>query len=266
MDQKVKVTKESQYNQSVYKVLRIMELLAEEREPMRLLDISKSLKINSSTALRFLATLEKYGYVTQEKDTSKYYLTFKICTLANKVSSGIDIRDTVRPYLKQLSKVFGESTCLGVEQDMKIVYIDVVEGPDQMLRSMQRIGNIAPMHCTGIGKLFLLNYSDLEVDKFIEIIGLKRFTENTLTSKEQLLDELAKIRECGYAYDNEECEIGARCVAFPIYDYTNKVVAGMSITGPSSRLTDSFINSRLQYLDKAATEISQKMGMIFTNK
>lgn len=263
MSKESKSNSKPQLNQSAGKVLRIMELLAEESEPMRLLDISNSLKINTSTTLRFLATLEKYGYVSQEKETLKYYLTFKICALANKISSGINIRDMVRPYLKQLSKTFGESACLAVEQDMKIVYIDVIEGPDQMLRTMQRIGNIAPMHCTGIGKLFLLNYSESKIDRLIEREGLERFTENTLTSKQQLLDELDRIKELGYAYDNEECEIGARCIAFPIYDHTKKVIAGISVTGPTSRLTDAFIETRKVYLQKSVNEISQKNGYLF---
>lgn len=249
-------------NQSAEKMLTIIEYLAEKKQPMRLLHISKDLGINTSTALRFLTTLVNCGYAEQEEDTAKYYLTFKICAVANKVSSQINVREIAKPYMKQLSEIFGESVCLAVVQSMKVVYIEVVEGPgpDQMLRTMQRIGNIAPMHCTGIGKLFLTEYTDSEIDRFIESMGLNRFTEYTLTSKLQLVEELKQIKQRGYAYDNEECEIGARCVAFPIYDNLGKVIAGISVTGPANRLTNSYIEGRLQYLHQTTQDISYKMG------
>ena len=249
-------------NQSVEKVFSIIEFLAQKEEPMRLLDISKGLGINSSTALRFLTTLENCGYVSQDKETLKYYLTFKICNIANHVSAHASVRDISHPYLKQLSRIFGESVCLAVQQDMMVVYIDVIEGPDQMLRTMQRIGNVAPLHCTGIGKLFLLEYSESRIDKMIAVKGMPRFTENTLTSKAQLYDELQRIQECGYAYDNEECEVGARCIALPIRDYTGKIVAGFSVTGPTSRMTDTLINNRMDYLFHTADEISRHLGYI----
>lgn len=256
----VERNKSSKSNQSVEKVFNIIELLAENGEPMRILDISKKLGMSTSTVLRFLATLESCGYVCQDEETLKYYLTYKICNIANKVSSTASVRDIAHPYLKRLSKIFGESVSLAVEQEMSVVYIDVVEGPDQMLKTTQRIGNIAPMHCTGIGKLFLLEYPESKLDKLIDIKGLHRFTQNTLTSKEQLLDELKKIREQGYAYDNEECEVGARCIAFPIRDYTGKIVAGISVTGPVSRLTDELIEKRLKYIFDMSNEISRKLG------
>lgn len=252
--------KSSKSNQSVEKVFNIIELLAEKGEPMRILDISKELCMNTSTVLRFLATLESCGYVSQDEETLKYYLTYKICNVANKVSSKDSIREIARPYMKQLSKIFGESVCLAVEQEMTVVYIDVVEGQDQMLRTMQRIGNIAPMHCTGIGKLFLLDYPESKLDKLIDIKGLQRFTEYTLTSKEQIVDQLKEIGELGYAYDNEECEVGARCIAFPIRDYTGKIVAGISVTGPVSRLTDTHISNRMKYILDISNEISKKLG------
>jgi len=253
-------TKSTQSNQSTEKLLAIVELLAENGAPMRLLDISKMLGINSSTALRFLTSLIRCGYAAQDEETSKYYLTFKICSIANKVSAHINVRDIANPYMKELSQIFGESVCLAIEQDMKVVYVDVVEGPDQMLRTMQRIGNVAPMHCTGIGKLFLLDYTAQQIDHLVEVVGLKRFTEYTLTSKQQLLNELEVIHRQDYAYDNQECEVGARCIAFPVRDHTGKIIAGISVTGPIGRLTDSFVVSRLDYLRKSAHHISQKMG------
>lgn len=250
----------TQANQSAEKMLVMLEYLAGQREPIRLLDISKELGLNVSTALRFLTALINKGYVTQEEGTSRYYLTYKICALANRVSVHMDIRSTVKPYMEQLSQLFGESVCLAIEENRKVVYIEVVEGSGQMLRTMQRIGNVAPLHCTGIGKLLLLNYSDTELDQLIDIEGLERCTQFTLTSKAQLTEELTKIRKQGVAYDNEECELGARCVAGPVYDSSGKVIAGVSVTGPTNHLTDEFIAARLGDFERTMAEISFKMG------
>lgn len=252
--------KTTQPNQSGEKLLKIMEYLADQGQPSRVLDIANALHMNTSTALRFLLTLKSCGYVEQDPETSRYYLTFKICNLAGKVSASADIRNLARPYLVKLSRIFGESCCLAIESDLSVTYIDVVEGPDSMIRSMQRIGNVAPMHCTGIGKLLLLNAGPDKLDRLVASKGLTRFTKHTLTSREQLMEELSSVRQRGYAYDDEECEIGARCIAFPIRDYTGQVIAGFSVTGLAARLTDAVIEARMEELKKASGELSQKMG------
>lgn len=253
-------SKSTRPNQSGDKMLRIIEMMAQAGEALRVLDIAKALDLPSSTVLRYLLTLRKNGYVDQEPQSSRYYLTLKLCNIAAQISTRIDPRRIARPYLKSLSQLFGESACLAVERERMVCYIEVVESPDSILRSMQRIGSIAPMHCTGIGKLFLSEASAEELERLIAVKGLPGYTRNTLTRREDLLPELERIRARGYAFDQEECEIGARCVAFPIRDYTGKIVAGISITGPSTRLSDAFINARLDSLRQAAAEISQKLG------
>lgn len=254
--------KKTQTNQSSEKLMSIIELLADAQEPMRLLDISERLEMNNSTALRFLNSMVKCGYVLQNPETLKYYLSYKICTIANKVSAKTNIRDIAVPFLKDISRMFGESVCLSIEQDMKVVYIDVVEGPDQMIRSMQRIGNMAPLHCTAVGKLFLTQYDYRQIDRLVEIVGLQKFTPNTLTSKQQLIKAVVDVKDKGYALDEEECEIGARCVGVPIRNYTGKIVACVSVTGPTTRLTNEFIISRIDDLKNVTNEISGLLGYI----
>ena len=247
-------------NQSSEKLLRMIEYLAGQREPKRLLDISKDLGINSSTALRFLTALTDNGYAAQDAESSKYYLTCKICGLANQVLQNTDIRTIAHPYMMEISNIFGETVCLAVEKDMKVVYIDVVESPNSIIRSMQRIGNVAPMHCTGIGKVLLFNYTEEEIDRLVFKEGLPKFTEHTPSSKWELMELLKAARRDGVAYDNEECEIGARCVAAPVYDASQRVIAGISVTGPVSRMTDALIEPRLEKFKDIALEISKKLG------
>ena len=249
-------------NQSSDKLLTILEYLSTCSEPVRLQDIADNVNLNASTVLRFVTALEQNGYVIQDSYTQKYSMTMKICSLANKMVANLNnkIHDMGRPLLRSLSRIFEESTCLAVEKEMSVVYIDVQDGPDHLLSSMQYIGKMAPMHCTGVGKLLLLNYTEVEIDKYIAIKGLPRFTKNTLCTKESLLKELEIIRKQGYAFDDEECEIGAKCLAVPVYDYRGKVIACLSVTGSIFRMTPEKIYKNLPYMLDAAAQLSTMMG------
>ena len=247
-------------NQSTEKAMALLELLAQARTPMRLRDISDALGLNPSTALRFLTALQRCGYVSQEESSQRYQLTYKLCHLANQLTSRIELPTVTHPYLVSLAEQVHEAVCVSVERDMAMVYIDVATGPDQTLMSLQRIGNVSPMHCTGNGKLRLLTYSEEDLDRLIRTKGLLRRTPSTITTKEGLLQELEQIRREDVAYDNEECEQGVRCMACPIRDYTGAIVAGVSITGPASRMTDEAIRCYLGRLRRTAGDISAALG------
>ena len=117
-----------------------------------------------------------------------------------------------------------------------------------------------PLHCTGIGKLLLTNYTEEQIDTLVNHVGLAKYTEKTLTTKEALLKELEEVKAKGYAYDNEECEIGTRCISFPIYDYSDKVIAGFSVTGPSIRLNDEFFDQWIPTLHALSLKLSHLFG------
>lgn len=250
-------------NQSTEKAFAILELLAAKHMPMRLMDIAKELELNTSTVARFLSSLQVCGYVAQEPTSQRYYLTYKICRVANQVSAATPIQTVTHMYLVALSEAFGEATCISVEQDLQMVYIDVANAPNQMLLSVQQVGNTTPMHCTGNGKLLLADCPPEKLSRLIESRGLPRYTENTITTRVALEAELQAIRERGYAIDNEEREIGVRCLAYPIRDYTGSVVAGISVTGPSTRVTDAAIQRFHQPLKEAASRISIALGYEF---
>lgn len=243
-------------NQSVERTFQIIEIMAKGRANMRLLDIAEKVKLPTSTVIRYLATLMSYNYVRQDPETLRYSLSLKFCQIANMINSQFSIRDIARPFLIKLSNICRESTCLAQEEDMTVLYIDTVDGPDAMLKTFQRIGKKASLHCTGVGKLLLLNYSDEKLDELIEKYGLPAVTPNTITNKEDLIEELRKVRNNNYAIDDEECEIGARCVAAPIRDYTNQVIAGISVSGPTNRMTMKRIDEIKEYITDYANQIS----------
>ena len=143
---------------------------------------------------------------------------------------------------------------------MMVVYIEAISGPHQLLMTTRRVGNVSPMHCTAVGKLLLLNYTQQQLHQYVAAKGLPAMTMHTITDPAALFAELDKVRAQGYAFDNEEYEPGARCIAPPNYDYNRRGVAGLSVNGPVTRMTDEHIYEKLPVLLDAAAQVSQRMG------
>ncbi len=252
--------KKTQQNQSVEKAMSIIEYMAKCGKPMKLFEMSNELGINQSTLLRFLLTLENSGYVAQESDTSRYFLTMKLCKIANMISGTVRISDIVLPYLRKIAETLNQSVSYAVEKEGVIVYVETVRGPQEILSSTRRVGSISPMYCTDIGKLILSDKNEIEIDEVLSRHGMTAYTENTLTTRQQLIQELNVIKSQGYAIDNEECERGAKSVAVPVRDYTGRIVAGISVTGFVFNITTDFIIENIDYLIREANEISLKLG------
>ena len=250
----------TQTNQSSDKLLSLIELLSEQSEPIRLQDISRLSNMNASTALRFLSALSRRGYVAQEESTGRYYLTLKLCNLTQNISSQFDLRTIALPFLRSIADEFNESCHLAVESTLSVLYIETVSSSSRTLSSPQRVGKLAPLYCTGVGKLFLTEYSSDELERLISVMQFEKFTQSTITTVPALLAELESVKKLGYAYDNEECEEGLRCIAAPVRDYTGKIVAAISVSGPTTRMTDDYILEHLPFLINATKKLSTQIG------
>ncbi len=251
--------KQAQPNQSAQKLLRIIEIMAAGGR-MRLLDIATAAELPASTALRLVHTLCEEGYAMQDPETLRYALSMKLAKIGGQISAGMDLVGVAHPQLLALSRSCGESCSIAVEEGGEVVYIDVVDGPDGLLKITQRIGKRAPMHCTGIGKLLLSNDSSAQFNSRLKGRRLQGFTPHTITDSAALRAELRIATEKGYAMDDEECELGARCIAAPIRDHTGRVIAGISITGPVHRMTPEYIRSTLPLLTGTAEKITKLLG------
>lgn len=148
---------------------------------------------------------------------------------------------------------------MAVYQDNDVVYIDKVDAPNARVFYSQ-VGKKAPMYCTGIGKAILANLKPAEVEYLLNYQERTAFTDKTITKKEDLQKELQKIKNDGYAIDNEEVEPGLRCVAMPIFDYNKNPVAAISVSGTAAVLQDKKVVEILQSLTWISREISEKMG------
>ena len=225
-------------NQSVEKTLRIIETLAKAPQPLRLIELSEHVNMPSSTVFRMLNTLIDMGYAYQEDaGLRRYALTTRFLYIGQMAADHSDFQGLVHPYIQELSNNLREMSCVAVMRNNKLRYIDVVENANNRITVRQRIGGSAPMHCTGSGKLFLSEFTDSMLDAFIESHGLPAQTPKTITQVDQFKAEISNCKKFGYAIDDEECEIGMRCVAAPIYDRNHRILACVSISGPTTRMS-----------------------------
>lgn len=244
--------------QSLERALSIVEELARAGNDVGVTELSRRLSLNKSTVHRLLSTLETRGYVEQNIDTGRYGLGLKVLELGSKAADRLTLRDVARPVLEQLSRELGEAVNLVVLRAGEAVYIDKVE-TETMIRMHFDLGKRAPLHCTAAGKV-LLAYQGQALGRLLGRINLQRFTPHTITSVDELTDELGQVRQRGYALDDEEQELGVRCVAAPVWDQEGRVAAAVSVSGPILRITDERVPDIADALLEATGRISRRLG------
>jgi|Deesub1362A_J573_1020465.scaffolds.fasta_scaffold01495_13 DNA-binding IclR family transcriptional regulator len=242
---------------SVKKAMEILFLFTEKHE-MSLTEITERLKIGKSSAYKYLNTLEHLRLVERDPTTKKYRLGIKILELSGVILENLELRKVARPYLEELARICNETVHLMVERDGEGVYIEKIDSP-RAIRMYSQIGKRLPLHTGAVGKALLAHLPEEKVNEIISK-PLTRFTENTITDPKKLKEELRRIRERGYALDNEEVEIGLKCVGAPIRDHTGKVIASISISGPSTRFTDEKIQEYTDLVREYAMKISKALG------
>ncbi|MBS4022747.1 MAG: IclR family transcriptional regulator [Dethiobacter sp.] len=247
--------------QSVERALKILIILAEAGMPLTLSQIRDRTSLNISTAHRLLHTLMNFGFISQDRDTGRYMLGLRTFEVGHAALYTFDIRTMSRPLLQELVDSINETTNLAILDQDDVVYIDQIESTN-MIKIFARIGSRGPIHCTGAGKAMLANYTDREFERFIQIKSpLPSYTVNTIIDPQKLKEEMLIIRHNGYALDNCELEDGVRCVAIPIWNFEGKVIAAVSVSGPDTRFTDTFIKEYLiPEVKSAAAKISERLG------
>jgi len=245
--------------QSIDRALQVLELFSLEKPEWGITEISKALNIYKSNVHNVLTTLAEKGFVVKDSNTNKYKLGIKFFELGSIVIKNMDLRKIAHPYIEELSKEFNETVHLGILDKGRVVSIEGEES-DKSLCSHIEIGKRTPLHCTAIGKAIMAYLSENEINFTIREKGLEKFTENTVTTKKELENEFKKIREQGFAVDNMEHEEGVQCVAGPIRDYTGKVIASMSISGPAFRINENDIPIIAKKVKEYCDCISEEMG------
>jgi IclR family KDG regulon transcriptional repressor len=244
---------------SVERALAILQAFSFLRPELGLIEISNLVGLNKATTHRIISTLVDNGFVTQDPKTGKYKLGLKSFEIGQIAMSMMELRSVARPIVERLRDISEETVHVVVLDRGKVLYIDKVDSP-RSIRMTSFIGQRVFPHSTAVGKVLLASLSDDEVVQICQRNGMPAQTPYTITSIEKLLDKLKKIRDNDFAVDDEENELGLRCLAAPVRDFAGKVIAAISISGPTTRVAMERVPELIEHLKNAALEISRQMG------
>lgn len=245
--------------QSLDRAVAVLELLGESEGPLSLADVCERMSLHKSTGHRALMVLERSGLV-ERTSTNRFRLGLKLYELGTRAIEQVDLRARVQPWLRRLAAQVGETIHLGVLQKATVVYLDKVEPSNRRVWLASRIGTANPVYCTAMGKAMLAFLPSDAAAEIIARMRFTRFTPRTLATPEALQRALERVRRRGYAIDDEEVECGVRCVGAPILNETGRPVAAVSVSGPSSRITQQSVPGIAEHLLRCCREISGSLG------
>src|SRR5579864_2121705 len=254
----VKPRGESKVN-SVDRALVILEYLGTQTKEIGVRELGQAIGLSKSSVHRILQTLRARGFVRWNPDNARYSLGMRAFEVGCGILRSMEAHTAAKPYLEQLVNQLGETAFLGVLDDSELVYIDKIDGR-RGVRMYADIGARKPLHSTAIGKALLAHLDRAEADRIIGARPLARFTKNTITDPEALRQELEKIRRQGYAEDNEETEEGLYCAGAPLFNYSGRPVASISVAVPKFGQQQLPRDRVIKHVVAAAQEISAKLG------
>ena len=241
--------------QVLERAFALLDLLASQPEPLALKDISEKTGLHPSTAHRILNDLTIGRYVDRPHAGS-YRLGMRLLEMGNLVKARLDVRDAAIPPMRELHKFTHQPVNLSMRQGDEIVYVERTYSERSGMQVVRAIGGRAPLHLTSVGKLFLAHDDAPRVRAYASRTGLTGHTRNSITDIARLERELAGVRASGFARDDEELELGVRCMAAGIFDDQGKLVAGLSVSAPADRLEESWVDR----VTATAAQISAALG------
>lgn len=246
--------------QSIERALSVLNALADARSGLSLTRLSEQVGIQPSTAHRILATLIAHDFVRQDKQTKSYRLGLQLLHIGETTRVQLDLREETADILQQLANRSGELANLIIPSGTRAIYIGQAQPPTRFSMAIfTQIGTWVPLYCTGAGKAILAWWDQNEVEASIKD-GLQAHTPNTITNPLRLQQELDLTRQRHYAIDDEEREIGVRCIASAILDNRAHVVAAISVSGPSGRIMPERYEQLGALVYEAARTISKRLG------
>ncbi len=241
--------------QVIERLNALLDVLARQSEPVSLKALAQSTGLHPSTAHRILNDLVIVRMVDRT-EPGHYQLGMRLLELGNLVKARLNVRDAAAGPMRELHKLTGETINLAVRQGDEIVYVERAVSERSGMQVVRAIGGRAPLHLTSTGKLFLAVEDARAVRSYGMRTGLAGQTRNSITEVQQLEKELDLVRSNGFARDNEELEMGVRCIAAAIRDDAGNLVAGLSISAPADRANDGWVEA----LRQTALEISNSLG------
>lgn len=246
---------------SISRLFRIIEYLAASNDWVSLRSMARELEINPTSTFRILDSLKELGYVRQDLQDSKYQLTLKITGVSAQVLENVQMRHIAHPFLEDLTSRTNETTHLAILEGNQIVYIDKVDNT-QAMRMRSRVGQRGELYCTAVGKSLLAFYPESELPQLLASIDFQPLTEHTITDPKKFQKNLVQIRKLGFAIDDEENEVGIRCIGSPIYDHAGRLAGALSISGWTITMTRERIPQLAPELIQTCQKISSALGFI----
>ena len=241
------------------KALAILELFDQPGVELTATGVAKKLAMSKATAFRILSVLEARSYLERARDGGAYRLGFMLHRLGSLVEGRAVIQRRARGVLEELKQECDETVHLVVLDDGEALYLDKIEGR-KAIRVVSRVGMRLPLHCSGVGKVLLAYLPDDEIDEIIRLKGTRASHAEHDHQRAPLRAELRLVRRKGFAVDNEEIELGLKCVAAPVRDASGEVVAAVSISGPKYRFDDATTRELVRLLCRAGDRISSALG------
>jgi IclR family transcriptional regulator, acetate operon repressor len=245
--------------QSVDRALHIIETLAEDDEGYRLSDLAVRTGLSTSTAHRLLTTLEKRRFVQFDPTCSKWHVGAQSFAVGATFTRRRNFVALAMPYLRKLRDATRETANLAVVDDASIIVLTRVESRE-IMRSLTKVGGRVAMVASGVGKAVLATYADEDVSAIIRHHGMPRLTEKSIVRPGDLFKELQTIRQRGYAVDDEEAQIGLRCIAAVVYDPHAEPLAAISVSGMTSRVTNERLPGIGRIVREVAAELTAALG------
>lgn len=238
----------------------ILEILSENIVPMRLSEISSASGLSKSTAHRILSAMLERSIVAKTA-TGAYTIGYKIIEFAGTHINNLELLTEAKPFLSRIMRELDLTAHLGILDGADVVYLEKLDGhPNAQLYT--QVGHRSPGFCSSIGKCLMAGMSRDELDDVLDLCDFKKYTPNTITNRRDFIRHLKEVRRQGWAMDDEEYEIGHRCVGATIYDYRGLPVAAISASGSVSLLTDDKLDTVIQKVKELAGQLSRQIGYI----
>jgi len=231
----------------------VIEKLAEASDGLSITDLAEQFQVDKGSMSRLMQTLARYGFAEKDPESRKYILGPQIVRHSRTLLQRTTLRDTARPFLKQLVAITGECAHLAILAQGQAFYIDQEESTSA-LRVTTNVGTLAPLHCTALGKIFLAFTKIPLTEEFTS------YTLRTITDSAMLKRHLEIVRVQGYATDDEEWNIGVRCIAVPVFDFRDKCVAAIGISGPVTRMSLEKLPEMARDVIGIGKELSARMS------
>lgn len=245
--------------QSIDRAFDILELLSVEPRGLTMTGIGHKLDLHKSTVHRILSSMRERGYIEKSQETGNYRLGLGFIELSSLYLNSLELKTEAQPFLHRLANLTGHTSFLAIRDQSEVIYIDKAETYDS-LRRYKIIGRRRPLHATSLGKALLSGLRDKQIEQLYAKREFEKLTIHTLQSFDALMKEIQQIRKRGWSIDDEEAELGTRCVGAPVFDYRDHVIASLSLAWDITAHPDIKWTQVSDYVLKCANDVSIKMG------